>query len=770
MAKSKFIINIVLVFASIILLQSCKVSNFLADDEVLYVGPKIKFENDKFIDDKNGLEAIIDSKLYPTYNKKFLGLFYTKIWLYQKVNAKKDKGFKHWLKTKVGKKPILLKDVDEELMTKVINKTMQDNGYFSTSTESKIIEKKQKAKIKYSIKHGEQKIIDSIIYPKTNTDLDSIFANYKYLETKKNKAYNLEKLVDDRNNLATDIRSLGYFDFDVDDIYFVIDTSLKNNLLQVHYKVKAPEAGSVHKKYYINTINVYPTFESLNPNEDKRTDFVGSFYYKDYAFRGDYKFVGKKTLYRNFIVEPGDLFSVKKYEYTSERLTNLDVYDFVNINYYKNDQDSLTVDIKLTPGKYQGIKADVEASTSNRSFLGSSVALSYDNRNLLKGAETFTLKASAGTEFQFINSKAALNILDFNFEANLAIPRLLFPRTRKIKSSIPPKTNFTLQENYQKWLQYYTLNSVNLSFNYDWRTEKSHRHKISPLFFNVISLINTTNEFETILDQNPLLRTSFDNSFIIGRNYNYTVSSQKGYDDKSYVYFNGFAEFAGSGSYLIAKLFKPNGNQPYEVFNTPFSQYSKFDVELRHYWKPKSNQTLVMRVNAGIGFAYGNSEVLPYTKQFYIGGPNTLRAFPFRSVGPGRFSSANDSNGGTVNPIEQSGDIKLLFNIEHRFGIYKFIKGALFVDAGNVWLKQEDPNRPDSQFKFNEFYKQLALGSGFGFRFDFDFFVIRTDLGIPIYKPYGNVNERWIHQFPEQGFKDWRKNNLTWNIAIGYPF
>ena len=763
-------LHIILFLTSMFLFQSCKVSNFLAEDEVLYVGPKIKFNNDKLIRDKSGLESILIEKLYPDYNKKFLGLFYTKNWLYKKINAKKEKGFKYWLKNKIGKKPILLSDVDIDLMEDVLNKGMQDNGYFNTKTESKTKVKKQKAKIKYLIDHSHQKIIDSIIYPKTNTDLDSIFANYKNLETATNNPYNLDKLIKDRNSLASDIRSLGYFDFDVNDIFFVIDTSLSNNLINVHFKVKAPQSGTEHKKYYINTINVYPTFESLNPNEDDRTDYVGSFYYKDYAFRGDYKFVGKRTLYRNFIIEPGDLFSVKKYEYTSERLTNLDVYDFVNINYFKNDQDSLTVDIKLTPGKYQSFKADLEASTSNRSFLGTSVALSYNNRNLFKGAESFTLKTSGGTEFQIINSKAALNILDFSLEANLAIPRLLFPRSKKIKSSIPPTTNFTIQENYQKWLEYYTLNSVNVSFNYDWRTEKAHHHKITPIFFNAISLLNTTSDFDDILDENPLLKTSFDNIFILGRNYNYTVSSQKGYDDKRYVYFTGLAEFAGSGSYLMAKIFKPNGSVPYEIFNTPFSQYSKFDVELRHYWKPKSNQTLVSRINAGVGFAYGNSEVLPYSKQFYVGGPNTLRAFSFRSVGPGRFSSANDSNGGEINPIEQSGDIKLLMNIEHRFGIYKFIKGALFLDAGNVWLRNEDPDREDSQFKFNEFYKQLALGSGFGLRFDFDFFVIRADLGVPIYKPYSDEGERWINQFPEQGFKNWRKNNLTWNIAIGYPF
>jgi outer membrane protein assembly factor BamA len=158
---------------------------------------------------------------------------------------------------------------------------------------------------------------------------------------------------------------------------------------------------------------------------------------------------------------------------------------------------------------------------------------------------------------------------------------------------------------------------------------------------------------------------------------------------------------------------------------------------------------------------------MPYVKQSFVGGPNSIRAFEFRSLGPGRYTPSTEED---ANPIEQSGDVKILINFEYRFTMYKFLKAALFADAGNVWLRKDDPDRPNGEFKVNSFYKELALGTGMGIRLDFDFFAIRIDLGIPVYIPYNDDGDRWIHQFPESNFKDWRKANWAWNIAIGYPF
>ncbi len=756
----------------LLLLSSCKVSQFLEEGEVLYTGSKFKFEQKRLIENDKELEAVFAKKIYPKPNKKFLGLFYSKIWFYKKVKPKenKEKSFKHWLKNKLGEPPVYIKDIDEELMTTLIDKTMLDYGYFGTKTNYNVESGEKKGKVVYEIDHSKRTYIDSIIYPKTNGDLDSIVLDFKDYYTKPNRPYSLKNLKKDRVNLATNIRSLGYFDFDEQDLFFIVDTSVGKHLVDLHIRIKNPKNDSLHRKYFISKVNVYPTFESKISTVNN-SKFKSNLIYKSnlHIFQ-NYEYIGKRALGRNILIERYDLFSVADYNYTAERLNNLDIFKFVNINYNKVDKDSLEVDIQLTPGKYQGVRADVEATTSNRSFLGSSFSVSYDNRNLFRGAEKLTVKASAGSEFQFVNSKATVNILDFKFEMSLAIPKLFTPfKTRKIRSSVPPKTVFSFQENYQRWLQYYTLNSLNLSYGYDWQNKKKHHHKFNPLFFNVLSLLNTTDEFETLLSENPLLETSFNSSVILGQNYNFSLSTQRDNDDKSYIYFSGLLEAAGNLSNGIANLAKPDRSSPYEMLNVPFAQYIKVDGDIRHYWQINPHTMFATRLNAGIGFAYGNSIVLPQVKQFFVGGPNTLRAFPFRSVGPGNYSSLNSDND-VANPLEQSGDIRIMINAEYRYDLYKFIKGALFLDVGNVWLIRDDPSRPSGQFKVNQFLQQLALGTGTGIRLDFDFFAIRADLGIPIYKPYNNDGERWISQFPESGFKDWRQNNWVWNIAIGYPF
>lgn len=757
--------KIAIYILSLVFLSSCSVSKFLNENEVLYTGTNFEFSNKKEIKKPGELKDKLSSQIHPKPNTKFLGLFYTRIWFYKTVKPKpeKEKSFKHWLKYKVGQKPVLLSDFNTKTIETVVNKTMQDNGYFKTSNEVEIKEKKKKATLNYTIENSKQTLITTIYYSDAVTTLDSIIKRYNKYETKVGSAYNLKKLEADRTNLATEIRSFGYYDFDKKDIYFVIDTSGKEYELSLYRKVKPPKNDSIHRKYYISDINVYPSF---NGNDTTYNEY---FNYKDEIdIYQNYNYIGKKALYGNIIIKNRGLFSVKDYSYTAERLNALGVYKFIDIQYSKNDKDSLTVDIKMTPGKFQGVKFDISANTSNRSFFGSELSVSYFHRNLFKGAENFTAKASTGLEFQFVNNKVAVNILEVNFEARLGLPRLLIPfRNRKTRSGTPPRTFFSIEESYQQWLQYYTLNSLNFSYGYDWMSNKKHHHVLTPFYINFLSLLNTTDGFDEILNNNASLKASFENNVIIGSSYKFSLNTQRNEEDKSYFYFSAFAETAGNISYGISKALKPSKKDEFEIFGVPFAQFTKFDLELRHNLKLSKNVMLASRLNVGLGFAYGNSTALPYSKQFFIGGPNTIRAFPFRSLGPGNFSSESSAK---KNSIEQSGDIKLLLNTELRFPIYKFIKGAFFVDAGNVWLRNEDPKRAESQFKFNSFASQIALGTGLGLRLDFQYLVIRADYGLPLHKPYNTNGQKWIINFPEQGFNQWQKENFILNIAIGYPF
>lgn len=236
-------------------------------------------------------------------------------------------------------------------------------------------------------------------------------------------------------------------------------------------------------------------------------------------------------------------------------------------------------------------------------------------------------------------------------------------------------------------------------------------------------------------------------------------------------YFKGNADVAGNLFYAVQRQLNKTGEKPLQIFNSPYSQYIKGDIDFRHYWQFDIHNKLATRIILGAGYAYKNSTSLPYIKQFSIGGSNSIRAFPARSIGPGTYNVRTDTSQNATQFIDQRGDLKLEGNIEYRFDIIKILKGAVFLDAGNIWLLRQDTleTRVGATFNRKTFLNELAVGTGFGLRFDFSFFVLRLDLAFPLRKPY-LLDDPWVVDNIDFGSKTWRKENLIFNIAIGYPF
>jgi outer membrane protein insertion porin family len=294
----------------------------------------------------------------------------------------------------------------------------------------------------------------------------------------------------------------------------------------------------------------------------------------------------------------------------------------------------------------------------------------------------------------------------------------------------------------------------------------------------------TTPRFDTLLLDNDLLASSFKNQFIIGTRYSYTLNTQLArklvdkFEEQTIkthtFYLNAATDVAGNLIHAIQSQFKKDGEtpEPYQIFNNPYSQYIRGEVDFRHYWQFDEHNKLASRVVFGSGYALGNSTTMPYIKQFSIGGSNSIRAFPARSVGPGTYNVRTDTSASQDARlfIDQRGDIKIEANIEYRFDIIKSLKGAVFTDAGNIWLNKEDSTRQGGKFRKETFMKEFAVGAGVGLRMDFSFFVLRLDVAFPIRKPFLQENERWVIRQIDLRSSEWRKENLVFNIAIGYPF
>jgi outer membrane protein assembly factor BamA len=466
-------------------------------------------------------------------------------------------------------------------------------------------------------------------------------------------------------------------------------------------------------------------------------------------------------------------------------LIGLGTFKFVNVKFTdaKRDSSLLNTNIYLTPFLKKSIRLEFQAVSKSNNFVGPGFSLTFTNRNFLKGAELFQLKLTTGYEAQISRQQSGvLNSFELGAEASLAVHRFITPFSIPYHSSrYLPQTQFKLGYNLQQRVGYFQLNSLTASFGYTWRESTSKTHTFYPVDINYVKLSNTSAKFDSIVNENPFLAKAFENQFIPGMRYSFTLNTQlqehttdkfsESHGRLSNFYFNGNLELAGNLLHLAQQKLGNTESTPYTIMGSSYSQYIRTDIDFRYYLQLDRHNKIATRFLAGLGYPFGNSTTLPYIKQFSIGGANSIRAFPARSLGPGTYNVRTDTSVHTKTFfIDQRADIKLEGNVEYRFDIIKALKGALFVDGGNIWLLNDEQNRPGGKFKADTFLDELAIGTGAGLRFDFNFFVLRFDLGFPLRKPFLPPANRWVINEIDFGSSTWRNENLLFNIAIGYPF
>jgi outer membrane protein assembly factor BamA len=414
----------------------------------------------------------------------------------------------------------------------------------------------------------------------------------------------------------------------------------------------------------------------------------------------------------------------------------------------------------------------MQTVTKSNNFTGPALTLSYKNRNLTKGAELFVFNIDASYETQLTGAKKGLNSFELGATTQLFVPKFVTPfRIRDESSQFVPKTKFDLGFRILHRVEYFDMNSINFSYGYTWKETAQKEYQFDPISINFAKLMKTTDQFEKLLQQNTFLRKSFEQQFTLGSRASFTYNSIIGIEKPNQWYFNATVDLSGNTAYLIQSLVskrKATEEKPYSLFGYEYSQYSKISTDTRYYLSIDKDNKIATRFIAGVGIPYGNSNSMPYIKQFFSGGSNSIRAFLPRTVGPGSYRRPDTTS--TRVYLDQAGDMKLEANFEYRFTIISVLKGALFLDAGNVWLIRKSAELPGGEFKPRESRKEIAIGTGFGLRVDVSFFVLRLDLGIPLRKPYLPETERWVGDDIQFGSPTWRKNNLVLNIAIGYPF
>ena len=744
---------------------SCNVKKYIPEDEFLYTGAELELNTDAEVKDIDEIEEELEGLLRPAPNSKIFGM-YVGLWAHYKANQENPGFINRFLNKKIGQEPVYFSQVDPGRTEELIINRLENRGFFYSTSSSEVIRKEKTAKVNYTAGFGEPYTLSEFKLDRDSLQIEQeISGLMEGTLIKENSRFDLKTLNQERARLDSALKEKGYFNFNDDFLIFEADTNISDSLrkfnLFLRLKQNAPANGII--PYQIDEINVFPNYSINEDGEKLDTTVIAN---KNFIQGNE---VFRPTLLNEYIlIEKDELYSPQKSRLTSNRLSSIGTYKFVNVRYEELDstgnQGHLKTDIYLSPMTKRSVRAELLGVSKSNNFAGPALNLTYRNRNLFQGGETFNLTSHFAYEFQVAGGdRSNLKSFEVGLNGDLIFPRVIFfvPIREKFSYAVP-KTKMGLGVEYLSRGGLYRLNSFSASYGYFWNPNPFVYHEINPISLNIVNLTRTSPEFEEILDANPFLRRSFEQNFIAGINYTFHYNKLQDKYRKHAIFAGTTIDLAGNTLNLINSI---SGTENGKFLGLEYAQYAKADLDLRYYFRPNEQHTIATRLYMGAGFPFGNSVSLPYVKQYFSGGPNSVRAFRIRSIGPGTYRPENYDNSSY---FDQSGDIRFEGNIEYRFPIVSFLKGALFMDAGNIWLMNENEALPGGKFTKN-WYRELAVGTGIGLRIDIQFFVIRFDFATPLRYPYLEDGERWGNSF-DIGSKTWRRENLIFNFAIGYPF
>ena len=755
---------------------SCSPVKFVPEDK--YLISKVKVEVDNQNMNKESAKSLIKQK----ENYKILGFLKFHLLLYNLSSKKKTDD---WLK-RIGEPPQIY---DEDLSKRSEDQLKEyaySKGYFRASVSSDVSykEKKRKIVINYRLKTGEQYIIRGINYQIRDSSLQTLYFNSALKsEINEGDAFDIEAIEKHQLNIVKLYRDNGYFYFSKDDVKFIADSSVHEKQVFVDLLIRPAknsqiDSAKVFQPFYLNNffISVLPGNSPVTVGRDSVGVFSDTITWDNFTLYQTKQVTYPPALFNwTMRLNKGMLYRNAEVESAFNAFSRLRQFRFVDIQFREvnsaNDTNLLDTYIRLAPLNKQATSFDIEGTNTSGNF-GIAGNVTYTHRNLFRGAEVFQLSFLGGIErIEQLNNGVPnyFNTREFGVESSLMIPKLLGPGNFISDfERFLPKTVITLGYNYQKRPEY-TRTISTLKFGYDWKSTEFLRHAWNLLDYNKVNVYDYDPKFIDGI-QDLYIKSSFTDHLIFAMNYSFIFSNQRLNTIKDYTYVRFNIESSGNLLWVLSKITNRNKFQAvdslgnfqsgyYKVFDTRFAQYVKSDIEYSRGFSIDKFNSVVTRAFFGIGLPYGNFDVLPFEKKYFSGGANGIRAWPVRSLGPGTYKASPEEY------PNQTADIKLEANLEYRFHLISFIEGTLFLDAGNIWAINEKDNRSGAQFRLNQFYRQIAFGTGTGLRFDMSYFILRLDLGMKLRDPSETKNKGWI-----PGNRPYTSRDFNFTFAIGYPF
>lgn len=775
------------VCASITLLSlffaSCRSARYLEEGQALVTDVDIKGVSPAI---KESASHYISNEIKPNSRLNLT--------IYNLFNTRKGR-YKDNKRRLVGEPPHVLDSSLVDLSAQQINRYLQTKGFFNAQVEPEVRIKKKKAHIDFHVALGEPFVFGDVYYRADDPAIEEIYRDEVRPKSKVKKGNNFDSssLLDDREALFEKMKEKGYYDYLRQYMRVGIDTNAVAKQANLHVEIEDPTDSTRHTIYSVDSVFV----RVVSPYRRDTTSRVHfhmdtSLHFNYYDETGRFRL---RPLSRYMYLRPGMRYDLAKENQSYDRLYEMNGFRNVKIIHEKKKTGFLNTYYELTPRPMMANQVEGEFTFSS-GMSGFNVGNTFSHRNMFGGAEQLEVKLRYGVLFDprlegTLGDKIFNN--DFQVGLNVILPRLLTPfESSGSDAHGLPRTTFSSTLQFFQQDQTYSNRYFTNSLNYMWHSSQRSQHSLTPVMIEY-RVGKLDDAFQQQLENEGYLLYIRSNNrayFGLSAQYNYVYNAAKLSTKENFSYFRVGVESSGNllGALSNTLRFKTSAEGERLLFGVPYLQFAKSEVDYRWYRYLGGNKQFVVRFNGGVAVPYGNnSRLLIFEKSFFGGGMNGIRAWQARTLGPGNYNRADLPERLRLNlrNLDQLGELKLEMSAEYRFRILNNflgakLNGATFIDAGNIWLLRDNEITTNGTFKVNQFFSQIAVGSGFGLRLDMDYFVLRLDAGLKLKDPQFDKGEQWViknffrsREFKRTFYETHRPDRysfIQYNFSVGLPF
>ncbi len=751
------------------------------------------------VEDTSGVSGrSLYNYLRQTPNHKVLGFARLQLGIYNLSGNDSTGRFNRWLQ-KIGEQPVIYDSTLTEQSARQLKLALVNRGYNDARVEYDAVSPKdKKINVTYRLYPGASHLISSLTYEIEDSALRRlVLADSLSLPVQPGAPLNLNDLDAQRAAIAEKLRENGYFSFTKEYIGFIADTIAGSKAVDLTMVLRNPTppdttgrnlnlappvaeqvlaAMSSHRQYVYRKVVVVTDFSPGDETGDfKFADRDTVNYNGLEILYGPDPYLTPGTVAEQVFIRPGQLYSTSGIDRTYESLNRLAILRYVNILTrpagHIGDMQALDAYILLSRTKKMGVTLELEGTNSEGDF-GVGGGVTYQHRNLARHGEVLSFKLRGAYESLSGEFDNLINdcYTELAAEAGITFPKFMAPFLKSsFKQRMRASTEFAITFMRQERPEY-TRIIAGGAWRYKWANRTNTTRRTFDLIdINVVNLPKSTIDFiDNIAPDNPLLRYSYEDHFIMRMGYTWYHTNKRPAAttfERVSPQINTFtvrasAETAGALLYALSSISnQKREDEAYKIFGIQYAQYLKGEIDYTINHRFTDRNSLSFHAGGGIAFPYGNSSMVPFEKRFYAGGANGVRGWSVRTLGPGAYDSRNS----VTDFINQCGDISLILNLEYRNKLFWVFEGAVFIDAGNIWTIRNYPTQPAGVFRFKSFYKEIAAAYGIGLRMDFNYFLLRLDMGVKAHNPAEN-QERWPIFNPS-----WQRD-VSFHFSVGYPF